>query len=165
MVRFCLFIHSAASRQTNPISQRAAVLLSHRGRLASLNETIDLEATRIENRLKSRSSSFIEIRPHRWGWKVFEAPGVEPVFREKRHAINYAQERAWFHSGEIRILGSNGIVGRTISLDQLGEDPSRERFRAARVWNNWALQGARILKASASLKRFPDFSEDFSELQ
>jgi hypothetical protein len=25
----------------------------------------------------------IEIRPHRWGWKVFEAPGVEPVFREK----------------------------------------------------------------------------------
>jgi len=24
----------------------------------------------------------IEIRPHRWGWKVFEAPGVEPVFRE-----------------------------------------------------------------------------------
>jgi hypothetical protein len=22
----------------------------------------------------------IEIRPHRWGWKVFEAPGVEPAF-------------------------------------------------------------------------------------
>jgi hypothetical protein len=22
----------------------------------------------------------IEIKPHRWGWKVFEAPGVEPVF-------------------------------------------------------------------------------------
>jgi hypothetical protein len=22
----------------------------------------------------------IEIKPHRWGWKIFEAPGVEPVF-------------------------------------------------------------------------------------
>ena len=62
----------------------------------------------------------IEIRPHCSGWKVFEAPGVEPVFPEKRQAINYAQNRASFRSGEIRILGSNGIVGRTISLDQLG---------------------------------------------
>jgi hypothetical protein len=26
----------------------------------------------------------IEIKPHRWGWKVFEAPSVEPVFPEKR---------------------------------------------------------------------------------
>jgi hypothetical protein len=26
----------------------------------------------------------IEIKPNRWGWKAFEAPGVEPVFpREK----------------------------------------------------------------------------------
>jgi hypothetical protein len=25
----------------------------------------------------------IEIKPHRWGWKVFEAPGVEPVFPGK----------------------------------------------------------------------------------
>ncbi len=28
------------------------------------------------------SSTIIEIKPHRWGWKVFEAPGVEPVFGE-----------------------------------------------------------------------------------
>src|SRR5436309_5333555 len=56
----------------------------------------------------------IEIRPHCSGWKVFEAPGIEPVFPEKRQAINYAQNRASFRSGEIRILGSNGIVGRTI---------------------------------------------------
>jgi len=27
--------------------------------------------------------TLIEIRPHPWGWKVFEAPGVEPVFPEK----------------------------------------------------------------------------------
>jgi hypothetical protein len=25
----------------------------------------------------------IEIKPHKWGWKVFEAPGVEPVFRRR----------------------------------------------------------------------------------
>jgi len=50
--------------------------------------------------------TLIEIRPHRWGWKVFEAPGVEPVFPEKRQAIDYAQCRACFRSGEIRILDS-----------------------------------------------------------
>jgi hypothetical protein len=31
--------------------------------------------------------TIIEIRPHRWGWKVFEARGVEPVIPEKRQAI------------------------------------------------------------------------------
>jgi hypothetical protein len=37
----------------------------------------------------------IEVKPHRWGWKVFEAPGFEPVFPEKRQAIDYAQCRAY----------------------------------------------------------------------
>jgi hypothetical protein len=38
----------------------------------------------------------IEIKPHHRGWKVFEAPGVEPVFREKAQAIGYAKpERAF----------------------------------------------------------------------
>jgi hypothetical protein len=46
--------------------------------------------------------TLIEIRPHRWGWEVFEAPGVEPVFPQKDQAINYAQNRASFRSGEIR---------------------------------------------------------------
>jgi hypothetical protein len=49
--------------------------------------------------------TLIEIKPHRWGWKVFEAPGVEPVFPQKDHAINYAQNRASFRSAEI--VGSN----------------------------------------------------------
>jgi hypothetical protein len=49
----------------------------------------------------------IEIRPHLNGWKVFEAPGVEPVFLEKDQAISYAQSRASFGSGEIRILDFN----------------------------------------------------------
>jgi hypothetical protein len=34
----------------------------------------------------------IEIRLRRWGWKVFETPGVEPVFPEKRQAISYAEK-------------------------------------------------------------------------
>jgi hypothetical protein len=50
----------------------------------------------------------IEIRRHRWGWKAFEAPGVEPVFPEKDQAIDYAQNRACFRSGEIRVLDSTG---------------------------------------------------------
>lgn len=60
----------------------------------------------------------IEIRPHRWGWKVFESPGVEPVFPEKHHAINYAQNRASFRSGEIRILDSMGNLERTIPFSE-----------------------------------------------
>ena len=62
--------------------------------------------------------TIIEIRPHRWGWKVFEAQGIEPVFPEKRQAINYAQEGAWFRSGEIRILDSSGYVERVIPFDE-----------------------------------------------
>jgi hypothetical protein len=50
----------------------------------------------------------IEIRPYRNGWKVFEAAGVEPVFLERDQAINYAQNRASFRWGEIRILDSTG---------------------------------------------------------
>ncbi|HAF14967.1 MAG TPA: hypothetical protein DHU55_00580 [Blastocatellia bacterium] len=56
----------------------------------------------------------IEIKPHRNGWKVFEAPGVEPVFPEKDQAINYARNRASFRSGEIRILDSSGNLERVI---------------------------------------------------
>jgi hypothetical protein len=48
----------------------------------------------------------IEIRPHRWGWKAFEAPGVEPVFPKKFRRIVYAQNRVCFRSGEIWILDS-----------------------------------------------------------
>lgn len=34
----------------------------------------------------------IEIRPHRWGWKVFKVTGVEPVFPDKEHAIDSCAE-------------------------------------------------------------------------
>ena len=60
----------------------------------------------------------IEIRPHRWGWKAFEAPGVEPVFPEKDPAIDYAQNRACFRSGQIRVLDSTGKVEYTIAFNE-----------------------------------------------
>lgn len=62
--------------------------------------------------------TLIEIRPHPWGWKVFEAPGVEPVFPEKDQAINYAQNSASFRSGEIRILDSTSKLEHTIAFNQ-----------------------------------------------
>ena len=62
--------------------------------------------------------TLIEIRPHAWGWKVFEAPGVEPVFPEKRQAIAYAETRACFRSGEIRVLDSSGNLERMIAFDE-----------------------------------------------
>jgi hypothetical protein len=66
------------------------------------------------NLKEPRAMTVIEIKPHRWSWKVFEAPGVGPVFPEKDPAINYAQSRASFRSGEIRILDSSGSVERLI---------------------------------------------------
>jgi hypothetical protein len=62
--------------------------------------------------------TLIEIRAHRNGWKVFEAPGVEPVFPEKDQAINYAENRASFRSGEIRIFDSSGDVERIIAFSE-----------------------------------------------
>jgi hypothetical protein len=59
----------------------------------------------------------IEIKPHPWGWKVFEAPGVEPVFREKDHAIGYAETRACFRSGDSR-FGFNRQHRRTITFNE-----------------------------------------------
>jgi len=63
--------------------------------------------TRLGSQPLTAAMTVIEIRPHSWGWKVFEAPGVEPVFPEKRQAINYAENRASFRSGEIHILDSD----------------------------------------------------------
>jgi hypothetical protein len=60
----------------------------------------------------------IEIKPHRWGWKCFEAPGAKPVFFDQEQAIDYAKNRASFRSGEIRILDSSGNVERTIYFSE-----------------------------------------------
>jgi hypothetical protein len=37
----------------------------------------------------------IKIRPRKWGWEVFEAPGVQPVFPQKHHAIAYARDASY----------------------------------------------------------------------
>jgi hypothetical protein len=63
--------------------------------------------------------TLIEIRPHRWGWKAFEAPSVESVFPNKDHAIDHAQNRTCFRSGEIRVLDSTGNVERTIAFNDV----------------------------------------------
>jgi hypothetical protein len=60
----------------------------------------------------------IEIRPFRNGWKVFEAPGVEPVFLDQEQAIDYAKGRACFRSGEIRIFNSSGSLEHSISFNE-----------------------------------------------
>jgi hypothetical protein len=58
--------------------------------------------------------TIIEIRPFRNGWKCFEAPGGEPVFLSQEQAMDYAIGRAYFRSGEIRILNRNGEIRRII---------------------------------------------------
>jgi hypothetical protein len=60
----------------------------------------------------------IEIKPHPRGWKVFEALGVEPVFPEKRQAIDYAETRACFRRGEIRVLDADGKLERAIAFNE-----------------------------------------------
>ncbi len=62
--------------------------------------------------------TIIEIRPFRKGWKCFEAPGVEPVFLNQEHAIDYATARVCFRSGEIRILDSTGNLERAIPFSK-----------------------------------------------
>jgi len=49
---------------------------------------------------------------------LLRAPGVEPVFLQKDQAINYAQNRTSFRSGEIRILGLSGNVERAIEFTE-----------------------------------------------
>jgi hypothetical protein len=56
------------------------------------------------------------IKPDRWGLTAFEATGVEPVFPTKDSAVDYAQNRACFRCGEIRVLDSTGKLERTISF-------------------------------------------------
>lgn len=67
------------------------------------------------------SETIIEIKPHPWGWKSFEAPGVEPVFPEKRQAIDYAKNRACFRSGEIRIFNASGLVEEVVPFSETGK--------------------------------------------
>jgi hypothetical protein len=68
--------------------------------------------------------TIIEIRPSdRWKasgsrWKVFEAPGVEPVFETMKAAIQYAKTRTNFRAGEIRIHDKARALIGTITFDE-----------------------------------------------
>ena len=62
----------------------------------------------------------IEVKPVRGGWKVFEAPSVEPTFpgsNGRDHAIGYAKTRRGFGQGEIRVLDAAGEIVETIRFD------------------------------------------------
>jgi len=74
--------------------------------------------TLVPDKCKAPPMTIIEIRPFRNGWKCFEASGVEPIFLEQKHAIDYATGCACFRSGEIRILDASGNVKRTISFNE-----------------------------------------------
>jgi hypothetical protein len=62
--------------------------------------------------------TIIEIRPFRNGWQVYEGADVQPVFLNQEQAITYAQGRACFRSGEIRVLAPSGNVQRTITFSE-----------------------------------------------
>ena len=62
----------------------------------------------------------IEVKSVRGGWKVFEAPGVEPVFpggNGRDHAIGYAKTRQGFGQGEIRVTDEAGEIVESIRFD------------------------------------------------
>jgi len=62
--------------------------------------------------------TIIEIRPCKNGWQAFEPTGVQPVRQTQQDAISYAQGRACFRSGEIRVLVSNGAIRRIIPSNE-----------------------------------------------
>ena len=69
---------------------------------------------------RNREVKIIEVKPARGGWKVFEIPGVEPVFvgpDSQRQAIDYARTRQGFSRGEIRVLNAAGEIVETICFD------------------------------------------------
>ena len=61
--------------------------------------------------------TLIEVKSRKWGWCVFESPGVEPVFLDRDQAIGYTEIRARLRTGEIRIFDSTGNVELVIAFD------------------------------------------------
>jgi hypothetical protein len=61
--------------------------------------------------------TIIDIKPYRGGWKVFEAPGVEPFYDDQKLALGCAEFRVRSRRGEIRILDAAGTVTRSIPFD------------------------------------------------
>ena len=60
-------------------------------------------------------------RPFKGGWQCFEGPGVAPYWIDddaKQSATDYAEERAKFGRGEIRVLNVDGSLERAIPFDR-----------------------------------------------
>jgi hypothetical protein len=55
---------------------------------------------------ESGAMRVIEIKQHGNSWKVFEAPGVKPVFLKKDQPTSYAEDRPSFRYGQVRIFDS-----------------------------------------------------------
>jgi hypothetical protein len=72
--------------------------------------------------MQAQPATIIEIRPFRNAWQVYEGPGVQPVFLTKAQAVDYAQSRPCFRSGEIRVLDSKGTVERTIPFSEANRE-------------------------------------------
>jgi hypothetical protein len=71
----------------------------------------------------SADGTIIEIRPFKGGWQCFEGPGVGPYWigdDAKQSATDYAEERAKFGRGEIRVLNPDGSIERVIAFNQRG---------------------------------------------
>lgn len=71
--------------------------------------------------------SAIDLKPYRGGWKVFEAPGVEPFFigeRAKEQAIDYAKHRQRSNSRPIQIFDGSGALLESIELIYRDGGPS-----------------------------------------
>jgi hypothetical protein len=84
--------------------------------------------------MQSARMTVIEIGPHKWGSRVFESPGVEPVFLEKRQAVDYAETRARFRAG------CDCKLERTIAFNaqRLPINESRANHSAYQMPNNSA---------------------------
>lgn len=63
------------------------------------------------------ATTVIEIRPHRGGWQVFEAPGILPYFSDRKKAVDYAIGRARTRKGEIRLVDTDGELLEAFPFD------------------------------------------------
>jgi hypothetical protein len=64
------------------------------------------------------ANTLIQVKPHRNAWKVFEGAGVEPVFLQERQALDYAESRACFRSGEIHLINAKGEIERIVVFNE-----------------------------------------------
>jgi hypothetical protein len=85
---------------------------------AILTDRFVIDSRPFVKQCKSQPATIIQVRTVSESLALFEALGVQPVFLTKEHAITYAKERAWFRSGEIRVLDAAGHIESAIPFDE-----------------------------------------------